>query len=91
MILFELGHYFYRDTTLSRPHPNTHSLPRSTSIWSSGHVNCIKRKGALYRTKITESGKKVRKNWGVVFAVLTDSHLSLFKDQKSFTVSERYG
>lgn len=72
--------------------PNSNSLPRqpNASIWLSGINNSIIiiREGQLGRTKITEGGKKVRKNWGVVYAVLTDSHLSLFKDHKSFTVSE---
>ncbi|CAL8147793.1 unnamed protein product [Orchesella dallaii] len=68
-----------------RYHSGSSSLPRSKSIWFTGHINSIIREGPLGRTKITEGGKKVRKNWGVVYAVLTESHLTLFKDQKSFT------
>ncbi|ODN01939.1 Rho GTPase-activating protein 15 [Orchesella cincta] len=74
----------YRGESLRSRHYD--SLPRvKVSIWLAGHTNSIIREGQLGRTKITEGGKKVRKNWGVVYAVLTESHLSLFKDQKSFT------
>jgi len=67
----------------------TSTFPRSQdkpSIWKDPKPEVVK-EGGLSRTKITEGGgKKVRKSWGVVYAVLTHSHLSLYKELKSFTV-----
>jgi hypothetical protein len=61
------------------------SLPRTISIWTHADGKPeVLREGTLARTKITENGKKLRKSWGPVYAVLTESHLSLFKDQKSY-------
>ncbi|EEB15025.1 Rho GTPase activating protein, putative [Pediculus humanus corporis] len=40
--------------------------------------------GVLNKTKISENGKKLRKNWTPAFAVLTESYLFFFKDAKSF-------
>ncbi|XP_021947471.1 rho GTPase-activating protein 12 [Folsomia candida] len=60
------------------------SLPRSLrTIWANGMLDVI-REGPIARSKITENGKKLRKSWSVIYCVLTESHLSLFKDQKSF-------
>lgn len=70
------------------------SLPRShqKSIWSSSkdEETWIKviREGLLSRTKITEHGKKVRKNWALAYVVLTEEHISIFKDEKSFVSSK---
>jgi hypothetical protein len=65
------------------------SLPRPPlkSIWSFSRDETeflVIKEGTLSRTKITEHGKKVRKNWTSAYVVLTAEHLSLFKDQKSF-------
>lgn len=38
----------------------------------------------MYRTKITENGKKLRKNWASCHVVLTELFLLLFRDAKSF-------
>lgn len=88
LIFVYIYHAFYRTDSILRGFPTSNSLPRHISIWQSGQANkeSIIREGQLGRTKITENGKKVRKNWGIVWAVLTDSHLSLFKDQKTFSV-----
>lgn len=68
------------------------SLPRSPkSIWNFSRDEfdlLVIREGVLSRTKITENGKKLRKNWAVAYVVLTEEHLSLFKDEKTFVVSE---
>lgn len=42
------------------------------------------KQGPLNKTKITENGKKYRKNWSVSNVVLTDTFLFFFKDSKSF-------
>ena len=42
------------------------------------------KQGPLNKTKITENGKKYRKNWSVSNVVLTDMFLFFFKDSKSF-------
>ncbi|CAG7836614.1 unnamed protein product [Allacma fusca] len=57
----------------------TRSLPRS--IWKHGKLHII-HENLLSRTKYLENNKKVRKNWTTSWAVLTESHLSFFKDQK---------
>lgn len=42
------------------------------------------KEGTLNRTKITENGKKVRKNWAPAHVVLTELFLLFFKDAKTF-------
>lgn len=44
----------------------------------------IIREGILTRTKITENGKKIRKNWMSTYAVLTETFLLFYKDVKTF-------
>ena len=46
--------------------------------------------GVLNKTKISENGKKLRKNWTPAFAVLTESYLFFFKDAKSFQNMVKY-
>ncbi|XP_077290010.1 uncharacterized protein LOC143913861 isoform X2 [Arctopsyche grandis] len=38
----------------------------------------------LYRTKLTDNGKKVKKNWQYNYAVLTQTALMFYKDQKAY-------
>ncbi|XP_039300722.1 WW domain-containing protein tag-325 isoform X5 [Nilaparvata lugens] len=45
----------------------------------------ILREGTLNRTKITENGKRLRKNWSSCYVVLNDLYLMFFKDHKSFS------
>lgn len=45
---------------------------------------CVLKEGSMYRTKITENGKKLRKNWVSSHVVLTELFLLLFRDAKSF-------
>ena len=61
--------------------PTRHSI----SIWNdvSLEKNIIYQ-NSLNRTKLTESGKKLRKNWSTSWTVLTHTHLTFFKDQKAF-------
>lgn len=42
------------------------------------------KQGPLNKTKITENGKKYRKNWSISNVVLTDTFLLFFKDSKAF-------
>lgn len=42
------------------------------------------KEGTLNRTKITENGKKLRKNWAPAHVVLTELFLLFFKDAKTF-------
>lgn len=42
------------------------------------------KEGTLNRTKITENGKKLRKNWAPAHVVLTELFLLFFKDVKTF-------
>jgi len=45
--------------------------------------------GTLNRTKTTENGKKVRKNWASAHVVLTELFLLFFKDAKTFDAMVR--
>jgi hypothetical protein len=44
----------------------------------------VLKEGTLNRTKITENGKKLRKNWATAHVVLTELFLLFFKDAKTF-------
>jgi hypothetical protein len=44
----------------------------------------VLKEGILNRTKITENGKKLRKNWAQAHVVLTELFLLFFKDAKTF-------
>lgn len=46
----------------------------------------IERQGRLNWTKITEAGKKLRKNWLQQWVVLLSNNLLFYKDQKQATV-----
>lgn len=48
-------------------------------------LQCILKEGPLNKTKITEKGKRVRKNWTSTYAVLTELQLLFFKDNKGFS------
>jgi len=45
---------------------------------------CVVKQGSLHKTRLSEGGKKYRKNWVVSNVVLTDSLLLFFKDSKAF-------
>jgi hypothetical protein len=47
-------------------------------------LQCVLKEGTLNRTKITENGKKLRKNWAPAHVVLTELFLLFFKDAKTF-------
>jgi hypothetical protein len=47
-------------------------------------LQCVLKEGTLNRTKITENGKKLRKNWAPAHIVLTELFLLFFKDAKAF-------
>lgn len=47
-------------------------------------LQCILKEGTLNKTKITENGKRLRKNWSTSHVVLTELFLLFFKDAKSF-------
>ncbi|XP_066997217.2 rho GTPase-activating protein 12 isoform X2 [Anabrus simplex] len=55
------------------------SIPRNFLLDQSG----VLKEGPLNRTKITENGKKVRKNWAVGHVVLREQFLVFYKDSKS--------
>jgi len=75
---------FYRRLLIDGSNSKSGSLPRVLSIWAQSERPTVLKEGVLARTKITENGKKLRKSWGQVYAILTESHLSLFRDQKSY-------
>lgn len=51
----------------------------------------ILKEGSISRTKITENGKKLRKNWNTSYAVLTELFLLFFKDSKTFNTMMKSG
>ncbi|XP_034946127.1 uncharacterized protein [Chelonus insularis] len=55
-----------------------------------GNMRILK-EGPLSRTKITENGKKLRKNWNTSYAVLTELFLLFFKDSKTFNTMMKSG
>ncbi|XP_063219032.1 uncharacterized protein LOC134529162 isoform X2 [Bacillus rossius redtenbacheri] len=58
----------------------------TTSEWPQlwkGDMGVLK-EGPLNRTKITENGKRLRKNWSPAYVVLTELFLLIFKDNKAF-------
>lgn len=50
---------------------------------------CVLKEGPLNRTKITENGKRLRKNWTTTHVVLTELFLLFFKDSKAFAAMVR--
>lgn len=48
-------------------------------------LQCILKEGVLQRTKITENGKRLRKNWSSSYVVLSELFLLFFKDAKTFS------
>ena len=62
-----------------------HKFYHSNSNIQIGDVSInVVKQGPLNKTKITENGKKYRKNWAISNIVLTDTFLLFFKDSKSF-------
>ncbi|PNF43625.1 hypothetical protein B7P43_G03103 [Cryptotermes secundus] len=59
------------------------SVPRNWPQLWDGNM-CVLKEGTLNRTKITENGKKLRKNWAPAHVVLTELFLLFFKDAKTF-------
>ncbi|CAD6237343.1 GSCOCG00002262001-RA-CDS [Cotesia congregata] len=55
-----------------------------------GNMKILK-EGSISRTKITENGKKLRKNWSTSYAVLTELFLLFFKDSKTFNTMMKSG
>ncbi|KAK0096565.1 hypothetical protein PV326_005144 [Microctonus aethiopoides] len=66
----------------------------SSSDWPQlsfdGNMRILK-EGPISRTKITENGKKLRKNWNTSYAVLTELFLLFFKDSKTFSTMMKSG
>lgn len=61
------------------------TLPLSTPNFQIGDVSIVViKQGPMHKTKLLENGKRHRKNWSQCHAVLTDTFLLFFKDQKSF-------
>uniref|UniRef100_A0A8D8LL24 Rho GTPase-activating protein 12 n=1 Tax=Cacopsylla melanoneura TaxID=428564 RepID=A0A8D8LL24_9HEMI len=58
-------------------------------LWD-GHM-CILKEGTLVRTKITEHGKRLKKNWSTSHVVLTELFLLFFKDVKQFNAMKTGG
>ncbi|XP_024944499.1 rho-type GTPase-activating protein 2 isoform X2 [Cephus cinctus] len=63
---------------------STSSEFKSNAILTSQDVECVLKEGSINRTKITENGKKLRKNWSTSHVVLTELFLLFFKDAKTF-------
>ncbi|XP_054266488.1 rho GTPase-activating protein 12-like isoform X1 [Macrosteles quadrilineatus] len=67
-------------------HEESTSLSNFSMHWPQllGGTMFVIKEGALNKTKITENGKRVRKNWTSTYAVLTELLLLFFKDNKGF-------
>lgn len=62
----------------------TTDLTRSGPLWyPCDYSEGIMKQGTMNKTKICEAGKKTKKNWCVVFVVLTRTTLWLYKETKS--------
>ncbi|KAI5712103.1 hypothetical protein M8J75_005882 [Diaphorina citri] len=67
---------------VAEPPPLTPLSKHWPQLWD-GHM-CVLREGTLARTKITEHGKRLKKNWATSHVVLTELFLLFFKDAKQF-------
>ena len=66
------------------------TLPLSTPNFQIGRVSIVVvKQGPLHKTKLVENGKRTRKNWTAVHAVLTDTFLLFFKDAKAFAAMQQ--
>lgn len=65
------------------PSSSTVNVPKNWPQLWDGHM-CVLKEGPLNRTKITENGKRLRKNWTISHVILTELFLLFFKDAKSF-------
>ncbi len=66
-------------------------LPVSTPNFQIGSVSIVVvKQGPLHKTKLVENGKRTRKNWSSCHAVLTDTFLLFFKDQKAFATMQQH-
>ncbi|XP_054860723.1 rho GTPase-activating protein 27 isoform X1 [Amphiprion ocellaris] len=63
-----------------RPWRNPYYL---TSRWLRYNVQNLEKAGILNKTKVSENGKKVRKNWSQTWTVLHGGVLTFHKDPKS--------
>nr|XP_015818252.2 rho GTPase-activating protein 27 isoform X1 [Nothobranchius furzeri] len=63
-----------------RPWRNPYYL---TSRWLRYNVQNLEKAGILNKTKVSENGKKVRKNWSSTWTVLHGGVLTFHKDPKS--------
>ncbi|KAL4149827.1 hypothetical protein QTP88_003683 [Uroleucon formosanum] len=59
------------------------NIPKNWPQLWDGHM-CVLKEGPLNRTKITENGKRLRKNWTISHVILTELFLLFFKDSKCF-------
>ncbi|CAM9940310.1 unnamed protein product [Lampetra planeri] len=64
---------------------NAATMPMQQQCQCSSNANGLEKAGMLNKTKITEGGKKLRKNWTNVWVVLVGHDLILYKDPKSHT------
>ncbi|XP_069669209.1 uncharacterized protein [Periplaneta americana] len=71
------------DSRGSQASSKSSSIPRNWPQLWDGDL-CVLKEGTLNRTKITENGKKLRKNWAPAHVVLTELFLLFFKDAKTF-------
>ena len=80
------------DMLLERKFSPPSHLPVSTPNFQIGSVNIVVvKQGPLHKTKLVENGKRMRKNWCSCHAVLTDTFLLFFKDQKTFASMQQKG
>ncbi|XP_016335239.1 rho GTPase-activating protein 27 isoform X2 [Sinocyclocheilus anshuiensis] len=54
----------------------------STDSHSHSHHSSLEKAGILYKTKVAENGKRLRKNWAQSWTVLHDGILTFHKDPK---------
>ncbi|KAM7249511.1 hypothetical protein ACFE04_019823 [Oxalis oulophora] len=71
------------ETKVEVPHLPAQFPPPKWPQLMDGQMPVLK-EGPLNRTKITENGKRLRKNWSSSHVVLTELLLLFFKDAKSF-------
>ncbi|XP_063219045.1 rho GTPase-activating protein 12-like isoform X7 [Bacillus rossius redtenbacheri] len=89
MVLFDPKHksgFLKSSTTSEWPQLWKGDMVRSfegEDITQKGTRGVLK-EGPLNRTKITENGKRLRKNWSPAYVVLTELFLLIFKDNKAF-------
>ncbi|XP_071978321.1 rho GTPase-activating protein 15 [Engystomops pustulosus] len=73
-------------------HRRNHSQHYATdNLVQRGFLGNQNKEGILNKTKMSEKGKKLRKNWTTTYTVLSEERLEFYKDAKELTANMKSG